>query len=152
MSKMKKIVALIVLFFIYKFSICQSKSELTKIDSIIVIKDARLDILSQKQTIINKRSKLMTSNGLYRGYRLQFLNTNNREVAFKMKYDLMQTYPDQKAYITFQAPYFKVRFGNFLKKSEAEQMKKQIQKTYKGGVFVVDDTIEYTPKDDEDVK
>lgn len=121
-------------------------------DTIVVNKDPRLDVLTQKQAIINKRSKLMTSNGLYKGYRLQLLNSNNRNAAFKLKYDLMQAYPDQKAYVSFQAPYFKVRFGNFLKKDDAEKMKKTLQKTYTAGIFVVEDVIEYTPKDDEDVK
>ena len=121
-------------------------------DTIVVIKDPRLDVLTQKQAIINKRSKLMTSNGLYKGYRLQVLNSNNRNQAFKLKYDLMQAYPDQKAYVSFQAPYFKVRFGNFIKREDAEKMRKVLQKTYTAGVFVVEDAIEYTPKDDEDVK
>jgi hypothetical protein len=142
--------------FLFCFSVCkcytQIDTEKRIKDSITVIKDDRLDILTQKQTVINKRSKMMTSNGLYKGFRLQLLNTNNREVAFKMKYDLLQNYPDHKAYVSFQAPYFKVRFGNFLKRAEAEQMKKLIQKNYKGGVYIVEDAIEYMPKDDEDVR
>jgi hypothetical protein len=122
------------------------------IDTIIVNKDPRLDILTQKQAIVNKRSQMMTSNGLYKGYRLQLLSTNNRNQAFKLKYDLLTNYPDHKAYVTYQAPYFKVRLGNFLKKEEAEKMRKQISKNFPTGVFLVEDAIEYTPKDDEDVK
>jgi hypothetical protein len=121
-------------------------------DSIVVTKDPRLDILTQKQSLINKRSAMMTSNGMYKGYRLQLLNSNNRNQAFKLKYDLLTAYPDQKAYVSYQAPYFKVRFGNFLHRDEAEKMKKQLSKTYSTGVFVVEDAIEYTPKNDEDVK
>lgn len=122
------------------------------IDTIIVNKDPRLDILTQKQAIVNKRSQMMTSNGLYKGYRLQLLSTNNRNQAFKLKYDLLTNYPDHKAYVTYQAPYFKVRLGNFLKKEEAEKMRKQISKNFPTGVFLVEDAIEYTPKDDEDIK
>jgi ABC-type Zn2+ transport system substrate-binding protein/surface adhesin len=121
-------------------------------DTIVVNKDPRLDILNQKQSLINKRSTMMTSNGMYKGYRLQLLNSNNRNAAFKLKYDLLTAYPDQKAYVSYQAPYFKVRFGNFLHRDEAEKMKKQLSKTYPKGVFVVEDAIEYTPKSDEDVK
>ena len=121
-------------------------------DSIVVTKDPRLDILTQKQSLINKRSAMMTSNGMYKGYRLQLLNSNNRNQAFKLKYDLLTAYPDQKAYVSYQAPYFKARFGNFLHRDEAEKMKKQLSKTYSTGVFVVEDAIEYTPKNDEDVK
>jgi len=121
-------------------------------DTIVVTKDLRLDVLTQKQAIINKRSKMMTSSGLYRGYRIQLLNSNNRNLAFKLKYDLLSAYPDQKTYVSYQAPYFKVRFGNFLHRDEAEKMKKQLSKTYPSGLFIVDDSIEYTPKGDEDVK
>ena len=97
-------------------------------DTIVVTKDPRLDILTQKQSLINKRSQMMTSNGMYRGYRLQLLNSNNRNQAFKLKYDLLTAYPDQKTYVSYQAPYFKVRFGNFLHRDEAEKMKKTIVK------------------------
>ena len=121
-------------------------------DTIVVNKDPRLDILTQKQALVNKRSQMMTSNGLYKGYRLQLLSTNNRNQAFKLKYDLLTAYPDQKAYVSYQAPYFKVRFGNFLHKDDAEKMRKQLSKTYPAGVFVVEDAIEYTPKEDEDIK
>ena len=121
-------------------------------DTIVITKDPRLDVLTQKQAMINKRSKMMTSSGLYRGYRIQLLNSNNRNLAFKLKYDLLSAYPDQKAYVSYQAPYFKVRFGNFLHRDEAEKMKKQLSKTYPSGLFIVDDSIEYTPKGDEDVK
>lgn len=121
-------------------------------DTIVVNKDPRLDILTQKQAIINKRSQMMTSNGLYKGYRLQLLSTNNRNQAFKLKYDLLTNFPDQKAYVSYQAPYFKVKFGNFLHREDAEKVRKQLSKTYLAGVFIVEDAIEYTPKDDEDVK
>lgn len=151
---MKNIAFLILSFFYFSLGNSFSQTDATKknVDTIVVSKDPRLDVLTQKQAVINRRSKLMTSNGLYKGYRLQVLNSNNRNQAFKLKYDLMQAYPDQKAYVSFQAPYFKVRFGNFLKRDEAEKMRKVLQKTYTAGVFVVEDAIEYTPKDDEDVK
>jgi len=65
---------------------------------------------------------------------------------------LLTNYPDQKAYVTYQAPFFKVRLGNFLKREEAEKMRKQISKNFQTGIFLVEDAIEYTPKDDDDIK
>lgn len=120
-------------------------------DTIVVNKDPRLDILTQKQALINKRSKLMTSNGLYRGYRLQLLNSSNRNQAFKLKYDLLTAYPEHKVYVSYQAPYFKVRFGNFIRREDAEKMRRELNKIYQTGVFIVEDAIEYTPKDDENI-
>jgi len=152
---MRKLVCFLLFTFYFLLNKVEAQIDTTLVktkDTIVVNKDPRLDVLTQKQAIINKRSKLMTSNGLYKGYRLQLLNSNNRNAAFKLKYDLMQAYPDQKAYVSFQAPYFKVRFGNYLKKDDAEKMRKQLQKIYTAGIFVVEDAIEYTPKEDEDVK
>ncbi len=122
-----------------------------KKDSIIVNKDPRLDILTQKQSLINKRSQLMTSTGLWKGYRLQLLSTNIRTQAFKLKYDLLVSYPTHKVYISYQAPYFKVRFGNFIKKEDAELIRKELSKKYAAGIFIVQDAIEYTPKGDDDL-
>ena len=139
-------------YFLLGKSFAQADSVATIKDTIVVNKDPRLDILTQKQALINKRSQMMTSNGLYKGYRLQLLSTNNRNQAFKLKYDLLTNFPDQKTYVSYQAPYFKVKFGNFLHRDEAEKMRKQLTKAYPAGVFIVEDAIEYTPKDDEDVK
>ena len=143
---------LLTFYFLLGKSFAQNDSFAKMKDTIIVNKDARLDILTQKQALVNKRSQMMTSNGLYKGYRLQLLSTNNRNQAFKLKYDLLTNFPDQKTYVSYQAPYFKVKFGNFLHRDEAEKMRKQLTKAYPAGVFIVEDAIEYTPKDDEDVK
>src|SRR3954449_10632911 len=83
-------------------------------DSIIVHKDVRLDMFTARQAAVNKATAKMTSNGMYRGYRLQLLNTRARDEAFKLKYKLLQSFPDQLTYILYQSPYFKVRIGNFL--------------------------------------
>jgi hypothetical protein len=147
-----KLFLLFTFYFLISKSFAQTDSATTIKDTIIVNKDPRLDILTKKQALVNKRSKMMTTNGLYKGYRLQLLNTNNRNQAFKLKYDLLTNFPDQKAYISYQAPYFKVKFGNFLHKDEAEKMRKQITNSFPAGVLIVEDAIEYIPKDDEDVK
>jgi len=115
-------------------------------DTVIVVKDARMDILSSKQAQINKRTAMMTSAGLYRGFRVQVVSSSNRDNAQKIKTDLMNKFPDHKTYILFQSPNFKVRIGNFLKKVDAEKLRKQLNKYFPQGVYVVEDTIEYYPK------
>ena len=120
-------------------------------DTIIVHKDARLDVLTTKQAAVNKLTAKMTSNGQYKGYRLQVLNSRSRDEAFKAKSDLLQLFPDQKSYVLFQSPYFKVRIGNFYEKSEAISFKTQLSKKYPQSAYVVEDVIEYTPgEEDED--
>lgn len=120
-------------------------------DSVILSKDHRLDILTARQVQINKRTAMMTSSGLYRGYRIQVISTNKRDQAFKIKAELLSRFPDQKSYTMYQSPYFKVRIGNFIKKEDAERLRKQLMKFYPQGVYVVEDAIEYTPRDEEEI-
>lgn len=119
-------------------------------DTILVRKDPRLDVLTAKQAQINKRTAMMTSSGLYRGFRLQVISTVNRDQAFKIKTQLLNWFPEQKTYTTFQSPSFKVRIGNFLKREEAEKFRKILNQYFPQGVYVVEDAIEYTPKVDEE--
>lgn len=120
-------------------------------DTIVVRKDPRLDVLALKQQQANQRSAMMTRDGLYRGFRIQVISTSKRDDAFAMKADLMTKFPEQKVYVIFQSPNFKVRIGNFLKKEEADKFKAQLNKLYPQGVYIVEDGIEYTLKDDEDI-
>ena len=92
-------------------------------DSVVVKKDARLDVLTAKQIAMNKRLAMMTPNGMYKGFRIQVISTSKRDDAFKVKADLTSQFPDQKIYVVFQSPSFKVRIGNFLKREEADKLK-----------------------------
>jgi hypothetical protein len=127
-----------------------SKYCIAKSDTIIVYKDARLDVLTAKQIQLNKRNTMLTSSGLYKGFRLQIISTNNREEAFRIKADAITKFPDQKVYALFQSPNFKIRIGNFLKREDAEKFRKDIvSKYYPNGVYIVEDAIEYVPKEEE---
>ena len=118
-------------------------------DSIIVHKDARLDILTVKQAQSNKRSAMMTSSGQYKGYRIQVMSTRKREEAFNAKSILLTNFPEQKTYVMYQSPNFKVRIGNFLKQDEADKFRKQLAFLFPQGVYIVEDAIDYTPVEDE---
>ncbi len=119
-------------------------------DSIIVKKDPRLDILSVKQMQANQRNAMLTSSGLYKGYRIQMISTPKRDNAFKMKADLEVMFPDQKSYVIFQSPNFKVRIGNFLKKEDAYKFKTQLNILFPQGVYIVEDGVEYIPKEEDE--
>ena len=91
----------------------------------------------------------MTSGGQFKGFRLQVLSTRTREDAFNTKSNLLRQFPEQKAYILYQSPYFKVRIGNFPNKQEADIFKKQFNKVYAQPAYLVEDIIDYTPTADE---
>jgi hypothetical protein len=136
------------IFFFVTFVACTMLSYAT--DTIIVHKDARLDVLSIKQAAVNKLTSKMTSTGQFKGYRLQVLNSRSRDEAFKIKSELLQLFPEQKSYVLFQSPYFKVRIGNFIEKADALSFRNLLAKKYPQTAYVVEDIIEYTPRDDED--
>ena len=115
-------------------------------DTIIVHKDARVDLLAEKQAAINKVTSKMTADGLFRGYRLQVLNTRSRDDAFKLKATLLENFPDQKVYVLYQSPYFKVRIGNFVQRTDAEDFRKQLSTYISNPAYVVNDVIEYIPQ------
>jgi hypothetical protein len=119
-------------------------------DTIIVIKDVRLNILTKKEIQLNKHAGMLTSTGQYKGFRVQAISTSNREQAFKMKADLLANFSDEKSYVLFQAPYFKVRIGNFINRSDADKFRTQLNNFFKQNMYVVEDVIEYTLPDDED--
>ncbi len=118
-------------------------------DTITVHKDPRLDILTAKQSAINRLTAKMTGSGQFRGYRLQVLTSRSRDEAFNTKAAFLQNSPDQKAYVLYQSPNFKVRIGNFLEKADAEKFKNELTKWYNKPAYIVEDIIEYTPKEEE---
>ncbi len=66
-------------------------------DSIIVKKDPRLDILSNKQALANRKASMLTANGLYKGFRIQVISTSKRDDAFRIKAELLSKFPYQKS-------------------------------------------------------
>jgi hypothetical protein len=121
--------------------------EVSAADTIVVIKDPRLDILSQKQAFINKRTSVLTSNGKVKGFRIQITSTSSRDQAFNAKAAVQSKFSDQKVYTTYQAPLFKVRVGDFVKREDAERYRKLMLSIFPTGMYVVEDVIEVSLED-----
>jgi hypothetical protein len=117
--------------------------------SVVVHKDPRLDILLKKQGEINtavKRANARTA----RGYRLLVINTNKRDEAIAAKTKVYSNFPELKAYLIYQSPYFKLKAGNFKTREEAQQYQKTLGYYFPKGVFIVSDIIEVTPEKDNE--
>jgi hypothetical protein len=136
-------------FLITTYIACSTLCKSYAADTIIVHRDARVDVLTEKQSAINKVTAKMGSNGLFRGYRLQVLNTRSRDDAFKMKATLLEKFPDEKVYVLYQSPYFKVRIGNFVNRNDAEGFKNELSIYSSQPAYIVEDLVEYIPKADE---
>ena len=115
---------------------------------VVVHEDFRLDILGRKEAELNlAAAKAAARTGM--GYRLQVMSTNDRDLAMKTRTQLLQKFPDQKVYMSFQAPYVKLTFGNFLTKQEAELYKNQISRMLGGAsVYTLAQRIEIKPEKD----
>ena len=109
---------------------------------VTVFKDARLDILVRREAEFNEA----IANGpkTAQGYRLMLLSTSDRAMAMNLRAQLLQRYPEQKVYMSFQPPYIKVKFGNFLDKAEADSYRQEFirNQLVTSNIYLVPENIE----------
>ena len=116
---------------------------------LIVHADPRVEMLVKKQSDINlaiKKANARTA----RGYRVLVINTNKRDEAMAAKTKIYSNFPELKAYLVYQSPFFKLKAGNFRTREEAEQYKRSLSYYFPKGVMVINDIIEVTPEKDGD--
>ncbi len=80
------------------------------------------------------------------GFRIQVINTNDRKAAIDAKTRVYQLYPELKAYIQYQSPYFRLKVGNFKTRQEAEEYLSSMSGDFPGNIFIVRDVIEVRPE------
>ncbi len=94
-------------------------------DDIVIAK------LESKNTVINKtetQSELATEDVKYReanGFRVQLVATKSIETASLTEQEATDIFAakNQKVYLIFDAPQYKVRVGDFLNRNDAEEMR-----------------------------
>lgn len=121
-----------------------AKKPVDSISTITVYSDARLDQLIKKQSYINditSREGRRTD----KGFRLMIISTNSRDEAMAAKTKVYTYFPDLKAYLWYQSPYFRVKAGNFKDRKEAEEYQKRLNNYFPKGVFIMKDIIEVKP-------
>ncbi len=116
----------------------------TESHSIRVYKDARIDSLIKKQIEINELTT-RDARRIVPGYRILVINTYDRQAALDAKSLIYQQFPDLTPYLVYQAPYYKVKVGNFLQSAEAEAAIPGIKQFFPNGVFVIKDLVEVNP-------
>jgi hypothetical protein len=134
---MKALITILAVFFA---SSVYSQSDTLR-GSVVVHKDPRIDLLVRKQASINATSKKSYGRTM-RGYRLMVMNTNKREDAISAKTKVYTYFPELKAYLIYQSPFFRLKAGNFQSRDEAEKYRKQMAPLFPKGVFIIGDTIE----------
>ena len=152
---MKKIVLLYLIALLVDNATAQNT--LNTVDSarpagkVTIIKDSRLDELAKIEAAFNE-DMVAKAKTTARGYRLMLLSTNDRILAMKVRTQLLQRYPEQKVYMSFQPPYIKLKFGNFLDKEEAEDYRDEIlrNKLVTSNIYLSAETIEVKPDKNKD--
>ncbi|MBI4549144.1 MAG: SPOR domain-containing protein [Ignavibacteriae bacterium] len=81
------------------------------------------------------------------GFRVQALFTQDIDQANQVKDSISKQLPDEWVYIVYDAPYYKVRVGNFLVRSDANPMvKKLVSLGYRDAWIVPDIVIKHPPR------
>lgn len=112
--------------------------------TVVVRKDPRIDMLIRKQIEINEETTRESRRNIP-GFRIQVINSPDRNKVFAAKTKIYQQFPDLKPYLMYQAPNYKLKVGNFRTQEEAEDFQKQLVRLFPSGLYVVRDTIEVKP-------
>ncbi len=109
--------------------------------SVVVHKDPRLDLLVKKQAEINEVTS-RDSRRTEKGFRVLIISTNSRDEAYAAKTKVYTYFPELKAYLWYQSPYFRLKAGDFLDRKDAEAYQKRLNVYFPKGVFIMKDVIE----------
>lgn len=136
---MKKLFILIFIFISLKAA-AQTDSGL-----VMVHKDPRLNLLVKKQAQINEETT-RNSRRKMPGFRIQIINTTDRNTAMDAKSRVYQLYPELKAYLLYQSPYYRLKVGNFKTRQEAEEYLRSLSRDFHNTAFIVRDIIDVKPE------
>lgn len=84
-----------------------------------------------------------------RGFRVQIYNGNNRLEAQQRKVDFIRRYPNVRSYMSYIAPTFRVKVGDFKSRAEAYKFYQQVSGVY-NPCMVVPDIVEINTLRDGD--
>lgn len=132
----------LIIFIAVVISFCELHAQDSQ--NIVVKKDPRIDLLVNKQIEINEvttRNSRRTASG----FRILVISSNDRNKVIEAKTKMYREFPELKAYMMYQSPFFRLKVGNFKDRADAEQYLTAIQRIYDKGVYIVPDTIEVRP-------
>jgi hypothetical protein len=109
--------------------------------SVHVKRDPRVDKLVERQIEINHLS-VQGRIIIEQGYRLLVVSTNKRDQAMEVRSVLLREYPEYKTYMSYQAPNFKVHFGNFRTHRDAEKLRIEMSRFFSTNILVIPSKIE----------
>ena len=126
------------LFILLPFlSVAQTDTTLSENGSITSINEKGIDALVSKyENILNAK------NGV-EGWRVQLAFKSKEEETKQLKIDFIKLYPEIPTYLKYEAPYYRIRVGNFRTKLEAKKIQYLINKNFPGA-YVVSEIINFS--------
>lgn len=104
--------------------------------NVVIHKDSRIDALIEKQSTTVPPAV----NPEINGYRVQVFFDSDRQKINKAKKDLLTKLPKIDTYITYNAPNFYLKVGDFRTRLEAERIKSYIEADFPTS-FVVKEKV-----------
>lgn len=134
------------LFIVAFLSAGFSNAQATETDSaahgVVLHADSRLDLVVRrteaKVVHPGRRSGMITSG---RGFRVQIYSGSDRNIATQRKIDFLRRFPGTRTYLSYIAPTFRVKVGDYRDRKAAQAMYQQVSRLY-NPCMVVNDIIE----------
>lgn len=120
------------------------ESQIDAARGIVLHADPRLAVLVAKSSNI-KRGLIRSG----RGYRVQIYAGNDRTAATRIKIDFMRRFPGVRTYMTYVAPQFRVKVGDFQSRGDAQRLYSQVSGLYRPTMIVPDLIVVNTLRDDK---
>ena len=108
---------------------------------IVIIKDKKIDELIENKSNIKKINTT--------GYRVQIYFSTNKNELNDVRLKFIKSYPRIETYITYDAPNYLLRVGDFSEKNDAEKFKKEIFREFPDN-FLVKCGINLQNNDDDE--
>ena len=107
-----------------------------------VVKDARIDTLIAHRFSLKGPTAAAIANVPFssNGYRVQIYSGSNRKAAYDTQARFQERYPEQRTYITYNNPYFKVHAGDYRTRLEAEKIMQQLKGSFTS-LFIIPEKI-----------
>ena len=99
-------------------------------DNVSYYQDRQISELADLYKVYNNK------NDVADGYRIQISFSNDRQEAYNSKSKLYKELPDEKCYVEYEEPYYKLRLGDYATRLEAYDKLRLVLAKYPGA-FVV---------------
>jgi hypothetical protein len=100
--------------------------------------DKPLYVNKKLQTVLDTLAQQNKAIRYISGYRIQLYVGNVRQEADNAKSYIYQTFPDLNPYVSYSQPTYRVKAGDFMYRSDAEQYLEQIRAQYSSAVILAD--------------